>query len=96
LFSGLLEVAPACTVCGLDYSKQDSGDGPAVFVILILGFVVVGLAAWVEFAFSPPLWVHAALWFPTILLASIVLLRIFKAPLIALQFHHHAGEGRRE
>ena len=44
LFAGFLTVAPRCTECGLDLSKQDSGDGPAVFVILILGFVVVGLA----------------------------------------------------
>ncbi len=95
LFSGLLEVVPACTTCGLDYSNHDSGDGPAVFVVLVLGFVVVGLAAWVEFVFAPPLWMHGVLWFPFILVASVFLLRIFKATLIALQFRHQAGEARR-
>jgi uncharacterized protein (DUF983 family) len=93
LFSGLLTVADTCDICALDLSAEDSGDGPAVFVILILGFVVVGLAAWVEFTFSPPLWVHPLLWFPVILGGSVLLLRVFKSTLIALQFHHKAGPG---
>ena len=93
LYSGLLNVADKCEVCGLDLGAEDSGDGPAVFVILSLGFVIVGLALWVEFAFSPPLWVHPVLWFPTILGGSIILLRVFKSTLISLQFHHKAGVG---
>ncbi len=36
------------------------GDGPMVFGILIVGAIVCGLALWVEFTLSPPLWVHAA------------------------------------
>jgi uncharacterized protein (DUF983 family) len=96
LFSGLLDVADACTAYGLDYSDHDSGDGPAVFVILILDFIVVGLAFWVEFTFLPPLWLHAVLWGPFIIIASVLMLRIFKATLVALQYRHHAGEGRVE
>jgi uncharacterized protein (DUF983 family) len=96
LYSGLLNVADSCDTCGLDLRAEDSGDGPAVFVILILGFIVVGLAAWVEFTFSPPLWVHPVLWFPVILGGSVFLLRIFKATLIALQFQHKAGTGVRD
>ena len=88
LYSGLLKVAARCEACGLDLAKQDSGDGPAVFVILILGFVVVGLALWVELAYEPPFWVHAVLWVPLILVGALVLLRPFKATLIALQFRH--------
>lgn len=88
LYSGLLKVAERCEACGLDLAKQDSGDGPAVFVILILGFVVVGLALWVELAYEPPFWVHAVLWVPLILGGALVLLRPFKATLIALQFRH--------
>ena len=59
LFTGLLSVRSACEICGLDLSAQDAGDGPAVFVILFLGFVVVGLAALVEIKFSPPIWKKA-------------------------------------
>lgn len=69
----------------------DSGDGPAVFVIFIVGFAVVGLAFWVEAVFSPPYWLQLAIWLPTILFASVGLLRPFKAILIALQFKHRAN-----
>ena len=51
-----------CEVCGLDLRAHDAGDGAAVGVILLLGAIVVGLAFWVEFRFSPPLWLHAILW----------------------------------
>ena len=88
LFAGFLTVAPRCTECGLDLSKQDSGDGPAVFVILILGFVVVGLALWVELAYEPPMWVHLVLWLPLIAVLGIGMLRPLKAGLIALQYKH--------
>ena len=88
LFTGFLTVRPTCETCGLDLSAQDSGDGPAVFIILILGFVVVGLAVWTEVAFSPPLWVHAALWPPVILGGALGMLRPFKGVLIALQYRH--------
>ena len=88
LFSGLLSVRPACAVCGLDLSAQDAGDGPAVFVILLLGMLVVGLAALVEINFSPPLLVHLLLWAPLILIGAVAMLRPLKAGLIALQYRH--------
>ena len=75
-------------MCGLDFSAQDAGDGPAVFVILFLGLVVVALAAIVEIEFSPPIWVHLVLWTPLIIFGSIALLRPFKAGLIALQYRY--------
>ena len=79
---------PACTVCGLDLSAQDAGDGPAVFAILFLGLIVVGLAALVEINFSPPIWVHLLLWAPLILIGAVAMLRPLKAGLIALQYRH--------
>jgi uncharacterized protein (DUF983 family) len=88
LFVGLLTVQPACPVCNLDLSAEDAGDGPAVFVILALGFIVVGLAAFVEIRFAPPIWVHMLLWTPLIVIGAIVLLRPLKAGLIALQYRH--------
>jgi uncharacterized protein (DUF983 family) len=89
LFTALLTVRPSCPACGLDLSAQDAGDGPAVFVILFLGMVVVGLAAWVELKFGPPLWVHILLWTPLIVGAAIAMLRPLKAGLIALQYRHN-------
>ena len=88
LFAGLLSVRQACEVCGLDLSAQDAGDGPAVFAILFLGLIVVGLAALVEINFSPPIWVHLLLWAPLILIGAIAMLRPLKAGLIALQYRH--------
>jgi len=88
IFAGLLTVRPECTSCGLDLSAQDAGDGPAVFVIFLLGLIVVALAAFVELRFSPPLWVHLVLWTPLILGGAILMLRPLKAGMIALQYRH--------
>jgi uncharacterized protein (DUF983 family) len=88
VFSGLLDVRPACEICGLDLSTQDAGDGPAVFAILFLGMLVVGLAAVVEIRFSPPVWVHLLMWGPLILVGAVAMLRPLKAGLIALQYRH--------
>jgi uncharacterized protein (DUF983 family) len=88
LYNGLLTVAPKCESCGLDLSAHDSGDGPAVFVIFILGFVVVGAAFVVEMTFEPPLLVHAAIWIPVIIGLAILLLRPAKAIMVALHYKH--------
>ncbi len=95
LFSGYLTIPSKCTVCGLDYSVFDPGDGPAVFVILIVGAIVAGGALFVEFHFSPPYWVHAVIWLPTITILTVVLLRLAKSLLVVLQYKHQAQEGRR-
>jgi len=81
-------VRQACEICGLDLSEQDAGDGPAVFAILFLGMIVVGLAALVEIKFGPPIWVHLVLWTPLILAGALAMLRPLKAGLIALQYRH--------
>jgi uncharacterized protein (DUF983 family) len=95
LFAGYLTVAETCAVCGFDLSKQDSGDGPAVFIIFILGFIVVPLALLVEAKFEPPMWVHVAIWPLVIVAGALALLRPMKAAMIALQFKHKASEGGR-
>lgn len=94
LFSGFLDTAPACRACGLDFKFIDSGDGPAVFVILIVGFVVVAFALFVEVNWQPPLWLHALLWLPLTLGLSLGMLRPLKGLMIGLQFKHKAEEGR--
>lgn len=94
LFQGFLTVAKTCGVCGLDYSFADAGDGPAVFVILIIGFVVVGLALWLEVNFGAPLWLHLILWIPLTLVLSLTALRLIKGVLITLQYRNKAAEGR--
>jgi uncharacterized protein (DUF983 family) len=96
LFEGYLKVAPSCRACGLDYAMFDSGDGPMVFVILIVGAVVCAAALYVEVAYQPPYWLHALLWIPLVAVLTFTLLRLVKALLLVLQYRHSAGEGRRE
>ncbi len=86
LFASTLKIAPACSSCGLDLSKQDAGDGPAFFVILIVGFLITVAASVVEVKLEPPLWVHAVLWVPLTFVACIVLLRTFKMMLVTLEY----------
>ncbi|MDP6344917.1 MAG: DUF983 domain-containing protein [Alphaproteobacteria bacterium] len=91
LFDGLLQVAAICPSCDLDLSAQDPGDGPAIFVMLLVGGLAVGLAFMVETAFEPPIWLHLIYQIPFVLGASILFLRPFKATLIALQYRHRAA-----
>ena len=93
LYSGYLKVAPRCEVCGLDLKFADSGDGPAVFVIFAVAPIVIILAFITEALFHPAPWMHLVLWIPTIIVLTLVLLRPFKATMIALQYQRHAGEG---
>lgn len=94
LFDGFLAVARSCNNCQLDYRFADAGDGPAVFVILIIGFIVVGLALWLEVSFGPPMWVHFLLWVPLAILLCLVSLRLIKGVLITLQYANKAEPGR--
>ena len=93
LFEGFLKVSPRCEACGYDLAKADSGDGPAVFVILIIGFVVVGLALWMEVTLNPPLWLHFILWIPLALTLCLTALRLIKGVLITLQYRNKAQQG---
>jgi uncharacterized protein (DUF983 family) len=96
LFRSGLILRDKCERCGLSYTFADSGDGPAVFAIFILGFVVLLAALVVEFRVQPPIWVHVVLWGVLTPLLAIGLLRVLKATLIALQYKHKAGEGHLE
>lgn len=92
LFDGYLSFADHCNVCGLTFAGHDAGDGPAVFGIFILGFLVVGLAGAIEYLFSPPLWLHAVLWLPLTLVGTLVLLRPLKGIALALQYQYRSVE----
>ena len=94
LFQGFVTLRPRCDVCGLDFGFADSGDGPAVFIMFIAGFIVVGAALVTEVLYQPPFWVHAVLWLPLIAIVTLGPLRPMKGLMIALQYHHQAAEGR--
>jgi uncharacterized protein (DUF983 family) len=96
LFSGFLTVSKRCEACGLDLSAADSGDGPAVFIILIVGIIVCFGALITEITVHPPAWVHLAIWLPLTAILVLALVRPFKGVMLAMQFHHRASEARRE
>lgn len=94
LFSGFLALQKSCSRCGLDYEFADSGDGPAVFVMMIVGFIIVGLVLAVELAYQPPIWVHLVVWLPLTAIIAAAILRPLKGLMIGLQYKHKAEEGR--
>ena len=92
LFSGVAQFAPRCRACGLDLGQFNVGDGPAAFLTLIIGAVIVALALWLELAWHPPFWVHALLWIPITAAAVLWGLRAGKAALLAAEFQRQARE----
>ena len=91
-FSGFLKFADSCSYCGTDFGNADAGDGPAVFVILIGGTLVVPVALAIEFMFHPPAWVHLLIALPLAMVVCLSLLRPFKSTLFALQVANKASE----
>ncbi len=95
LFDGVAQFAPECRVCALDFTRFNVGDGPAGFLTLIIGALIVGLALWLEVSFTPPFWLHALLWIPLTFLCVIFGLRAAKAALLYAEFAQDAGESGR-
>ena len=96
LFAGAARFAPGCKACGLDFGQFNVGDGPAAFLTMVIGAIVVALALWVEFTFSPPLWVHLVLWIPFIAGTTLWGLRVTKAALLTAEYQRHAREATGE
>lgn len=94
LFDGFITLRPSCDACGLDYGFADPADGPAFFIMMTMAFPVTAFGIWLELAFDPPLWVHAVMTLPLLLLACVPVLRPLKGLFIASQFINKAEEGR--
>jgi uncharacterized protein (DUF983 family) len=93
LFAGLARFAPNCRSCGLDFQGYNVGDGPAAFLILIVGAIVAGGAILLDQLASPPWWVHI-IWLPIGAGLTVYGLRLGKAALIYQEHKHRAREGR--
>src|ERR1700761_9564231 len=87
LFGSFLKVADHCPPCGEEFSHHRADDFPPYLVIIVLGHVVVPAALAVEVAYAPPLWLHAAIWLPLVLLGALALLQPTKGAVVALQWH---------
>ena len=96
LFTGFLTITPRCASCGFDLAKADSGDGPAVFVIFIAGFIAAFGLLFTEVAYRPPLWLEAVIWLPIAAALCFGLLRPLKGLMIAAQFANKASQAGRD
>ena len=96
LFEGFLKVSPRCSNCGYDLRAADSGDGPAVFIILVVGFIACFGILITEVALEPPIWVLLATWLPLAGGMVLALLRPFKGVMLAMQFRNKASEAGRD
>jgi uncharacterized protein (DUF983 family) len=94
LFAGPVRFATACRACGLDYAQFNVGDGPAAFLTLIIGALVLALALTLEFSLHPPVWLHLLLWPPVTIAAVMASLRVAKGALLTLEYRNRAREGR--
>ena len=96
LYKGYLKLDDACGNCGEDFSHADTADGPAVFVMLIAGIVIMFSALFVEVNYQPPYWVHILAWLPLTLLLPLLLLPFVKSILFAFQSRLEALEARHD
>jgi uncharacterized protein (DUF983 family) len=94
LFAGWVKFAPRCAGCGLDYAAFNVGDGPAAFLTLIVGTIIVVLSVWLELTVAPPVWLHLLLWIPLTTVLVVFALRWAKGALLALEYRNSAREGR--
>ena len=93
LFAGWVTFADRCSGCGLDFTRFNVGDGPAAFLTLILGALVVAGAITLELTLHPPLWLHMLIWIPVAAAGVIWSLRIAKAALLAAEYCAFVKEG---
>jgi uncharacterized protein (DUF983 family) len=96
LFDSHLKIRPRCAAGGLDFAFADPMDGPAVLIMFIAGFAIVGGVLALEVAYEPPFWAHMAIWLPLTIALCLGLLRPMKALAVSLQYARDAGEGRLE
>lgn len=96
LYRTFLGFQPRCSVCGLDHAAADAGDGPAVFVIFVTGFVSVTVAFMLRYQADLSAGVTVLLGCLLTVVLSALLLRPAKSLLYALQWRHDAHEGRVE
>ncbi len=94
LFDGPTNFSARCRICALDYSIYNVGDGPAAFLTMAIGAIVIVLALIVDTAFRPPFWLHALIWIPVTAGLVVLLLRVTKAALLILEYRNQAGEGK--
>ncbi|MGD0632676.1 MAG: DUF983 domain-containing protein [Beijerinckiaceae bacterium] len=96
MFRNFLALADRCTVCGLDLTFADTGDGPAFFASFLGGFIVLGVGVWLQIAYEPDFWVYPVVFIPFGAAVCLGLIRLCKGVLVSFQYANKAGQGRLE
>lgn len=100
LWRKYLKVQESCTSCGLYLDGHEADDAPPYFTIFIVGHIIVPVALIVERLYTPPLWVHAAVFSVLAVLVSLISLPIVKGGVVGLQWalrlHGFASEDENE
>lgn len=86
-FRRFLKVADHCPSCGEALFHHEADDYPAYIVVSIVGHLVFSGVLALELAYTPPYWVHFAIWFPFVAIATLGLLQPVKGAVVALQWH---------
>lgn len=94
LFAGWVRFASRCRACGHDFSSYNVGDGPAAFLILVIGALVCALALVLQVRISPPFWVHILLWVPITSALVLLSLRVSKAAMLIHEARAEVREGK--
>ncbi len=96
LFASVSRFSDKCTKCGLDYGSYNVGDGPAAFLTMGIGAIIIILAIMLDIAVRPPFWVHVIIWVPVTAVLTILSLRMAKGMLLVTEHRRGAQEGRAE
>ena len=93
LFGGFLKVVDRCSYCGLDFTRLNTGDGAAVFIMQIAGGIAVFGALSAQVAYNPPIWALPLVALPLVAGLSLGLMRPGNGVvMIALQMGNSAGQ----
>lgn len=85
-----------CAVCGFDFTRLNTGDGAAIFIMQIAGGIVVFGALFVQVAWNPPIWAMLVVALPLVAGLSLGLMRPGKGVMIALQMRNKSGQSRHD
>ena len=96
LFAGFLKVVDRCGVCGFDFTRLNTGDGAAIFIMQIAGGIVVFGALFVQIAYEPPIWAMLVVALPLVVGLSLGLMRPGKGAMVALQMRNKAGQAQND
>jgi uncharacterized protein (DUF983 family) len=94
MFVAPTKFAGHCRSCDLDFDSFNVGDGPAAFLTMGVGALIIMMALLLDTAIRPPFWVHAVIWVPVTVVMVIGALRFVKGALLASEYRNRAGEGK--